>query len=596
MGTRVTRAAHRMKRTLREARRHLAGRSTSPLIASAEQAGWTCDERDRSFLAALESACARRDGVTLGVLVRKKDRGIAGIVTDSIPGARATTIRASRGTSRLHVQLAAQGPFDVLVDDTRLARARTALFRRSFLHLSDGGAYLVRAPRAGTRRLQPGETPIDAFLQDLVSLRDDESFEPDTRTGMDELALARSIGEVQGAGDHLVARKVGRSFAKLGEREANAVLRSREHPTGRVLHTVSGLVLRSRCVLRESASFRAGQMPTDFTVPDLFLRSYADADCWPGQIVTQGHLLLPDTYRHLHRKRLRNRFVDELAPRFGRPRALSDPTPLPGSYYYLDSEFRGHFGHALTEQVARFWGWAEAKQADPGLKALVAVNAERRELAPFERALFAAVGIEDSDIELIRRPVRVDRLVAATPMFVNPAYVHPEILQTWSRVGQRLGEQAPARSYPARVFCSRREQAGPGAFAGARRECRNAEELEAVFADHGFEVIHPEDYDLAAQARIFREAEVVAGYAGSALFNLIFCDSPKHVIVVSSESYTAKNEYVIASAAGHRVDIAWCAAEIPMPRGRWDTTAFNSPFSFDFDREGRFLTEVLESL
>ena len=117
-----------------------------------------------------------------------------------------------------------------------------------------------------------------------------------------------------------------------------------------------------------------------------------------------------------------------------------------------------------------------------------------------------------------------------------------------------------------------------------------------MFAGNGFEIIYPEEYDLAIQARIFREAEVVAGYAGSALFNLIFSGSPKHVIVVSSESYTAKNEYVIASAAGHRVDIAWCAAEIPMPRGHWDTRAFNSAFSFDFEREGRFLSEVLADL
>ncbi len=290
-------------------------------------------------------------------------------------------------------------------------------------------------------------------------------------------------------------------------------------------------------------------MPTDFAVPNLFLRSYADVVCWPGQMVTQGHVFLPDTYRHNQRRRLRNRFVEELAPEFGRPHGLSDPADLTGSYYYLDSEFRGHFGHALTEQVARFWGWSEAKRADAGLKALVAVNAERDELAPFETALLAAAGIEESDVELIREPVRVERLVAATPMFSNPAYVHPEILQTWSELGRRLSAQARDRDYPARVFCSRREQTGPGAFSGARRECRNGKELEEVFAGNSFEIIYPEEYDLAIQARSFGQRSW-PGSAGSALFNLIFSGSPKHVIVVSSESYTAKNEYVIASARG----------------------------------------------
>lgn len=182
-------------------------------------------------------------------------------------------------------------------------------------------------------------------------------------------------------------------------------------------------------------------------------------------------------------------------------------------------------------------------------------------------------------------------------MFGNPAYVHPEILRTWAGVGERLAADAPDRTYAQRVFCSRRPRLEvPGAFEGARRECRNGSELEMAFAAQGFEVIYTEDYAITEQARIFREADVIAGYAGSALFNLIFSDSPKHVIVVSSESYTAQNEYLIASVGGHRLDVAWCVAEIPMPEKRWDSTAFNSAFTFDFDREGRFLEKVLADL
>ncbi|MCW2818979.1 MAG: hypothetical protein JWR42_1766 [Marmoricola sp.] len=569
---------------------------TTPLEVAAVDAGWTLDEPSRRFLGALGAICDDRPGVRVGVLVGAQDRGTSAVVTAGVPGSVVSSVRAGVPAADLHVELAAAGPFDVLVDDLRAGARRAPLLRRTFWHLVDGGSYLVRARHAGVDDLSPDQESVSALVQRLEALADDPEAPKSTRREQDDLALAQGFGRVELARRHLVVRKTGESYAKLREPQASKVLELRGGRSGRVLEVVPGLHLTPRCELRESESFRAGGMPPGFDVPDLSLRSYEHAVCAPGQVAILDHLLLPDTFRHVQRKRLANRFLQELAPAFGRPTEdVADPVALPGSYYYLDSEFRGHFGHALTEQVSRFWGWAEAKRADPSLKALVGTNAGRDRLARFELDLFAAAGISEADIELIDRPVRVDRLVAATPMLGNPAYVHPEILATWRDVGRSLAAGAPDRDYPRRVFCSRREQTGPGAFTGSRRECRNGAELETLFADHGFEVIYTEDFDLAEQARIFREAEVVAGYAGSALFNLVFTEEPTHVIVVSSESYTAKNEYVIASVAGHRIDIAWCEAEIPMP-GKWNSKAFNSPFSFDFDREGVFLREVLAGL
>ncbi len=569
----------------------------TPLERAAVDHGWILDEPTCRFLVALGESLDPHPSPRVGVLVGKQDRDLAGVVRQAVPGATSTTVRGTLRAARLHAELSAAGPFDVLVDDLRAAGRRATLLRRAFWHLTDGGSYLVRARHAGVEDLGEDEETVSALVERLVALRDDPEPPGTTRRELDVVDLARAVASVDLARRHLVVHKTGVSYAKLREAQADQVLELRGGRSGRVVTTVPGLHLTPRCVLRESPSSRAGGMPDGFEVPDLSLREYAGAVCAPGQVAVQGHLLLPDTFRHVQRKRLANRFVTELAPSFGRPvEDLSDPVHLPGSYYFLDSEFRGHFGHALTEQVSRFWGWAEAKRADPSLKALVATNAGRDTLAAFETTLFAAGGIDPDDIELVDGPVRVDRLVAATPMLGNPAYVHPEILGTWRDVGRRLAAGAPDREYPRRVFCSRREQTGPGAFTGPRRECRNGAELEELFAAHGFEVVYTEDFDLSEQARMFREAEVVAGYAGSALFNLIFAEEPTHVIVVSSESYTAKNEYVISSVAGHKIDIAWCVAEIPMPEDHWDTRAFNSPFSFDHDREGVFLREVLAGL
>lgn len=433
-----------------------------------------------------------------------------------------------------------------------------------------------------------------AMLREARALKDTADA---TRAQADALALGSATGELRTQGADVLVRRVGRSWLKVSEAQADHLLDGGRRVRGRVLRTLPGETFTSRCTVRESPSPRAGRLPEELTAPSLALREYVDAVCAPGQVTTAQGLLLPDTFRHVHQRRLTNRFVEELAPGAGRPLADIDAaTPLPGTYYQLDSEFRGHFGHALTEQLSRFWGWPEAKRLHPDLKALVASNVGRNELAPFELDLFASVGIDRDDVVLIDGPVQVDRLIGATPMFGNPRYVHPAILPVWARAGAEL--EAAARGSgptPRKVFCSRRRtHRSAGAFSGVRRECHNGLEVEAMFQEHGFEVVFTEDLDLAQQARLFRNAEVVAGYAGSAMFNMVFCPRPTQVVVISSESYTARNEYLISAAVGHRLDIAWCRPDIPMG-DQWNTEAFNSAFTLDFDREGAWLRDVLTS-
>ena len=116
--------------------------------------------------------------------------------------------------------------------------------------------------------------------------------------------------------------------------------------------------------------------------------------------------------------------------------------------------------------------------------------------------------------------------------------------------GTRRGPIDPG---PLRLFCSRR----PG-----KRTCHNAAEVEALFAAHGFTVVFPEDHPLPEQARMVREADVVAGFAGSGMFQIAFAGGPKHVILVGSESYTASNEYLISSVVGHRLDLVLCRPDV----------------------------------
>ena len=52
----------------------------------------------------------------------------------------------------------------------------------------------------------------------------------------------------------------------------------------------------------------------------------------------------------------------------------------------------------------------------------------------------------------------------------------------------------------------------------------------------------------------------------------------------------------LAEVIGHRMDVVWCHADIPMPEGRFVRTAYKSAFAMDMEQEGRELTEILSSL
>jgi capsular polysaccharide biosynthesis protein len=168
-----------------------------------------------------------------------------------------------------------------------------------------------------------------------------------------------------------------------------------------------------------------------------------------------------------------------------------------------------------------------------------------------------------------------------------PAYVHPSIATTYAQVGSALAGKATPSHRPPRLFCSRR----PG-----KRTCHNAAEVEALFRAHGFTVVFPEDHPLPEQVAMVREAEVVAGFAGSGMFQIAFAGGPKHVIVVGSRSYTASNEYLISSVVGHRLDLVLCRPDVPKAGRRFDNASYQSDFTFDAGQEGRFLAEVLSEL
>lgn len=503
---------------------------------------------------------------------------------DELP--EAEVLLLPRDGSRRHVLMAERGPFDAIVDcrgrrrDSEGPRRRRRMMA-TIWHLRPGAPYVV--PDGGW---EVGDEPgaIGSFLRRAARA-------PQEQLGAERLGPDKHIKAAVKL--HLRARAVGADLVlthdrsdvlvKLREDEADAYLRA-----GPARHRIAKELPAEEPPpappFREGPTRRTPPLDRPIHRASPSLREYRDIVVAPRQIVSDGRILLPDTYRHNQARILAHDHLADLATRFAVRRSpLPDRIPtLEGTFLHLDNEVRGHFGHLLTETVGRLWTWPEALAIDPDVRVLVGATAARPQLAGYEFDLLAAAGIPRDRIVLIEEPVRVERLISGTGLFSNPEYVHPRIAETWQSLGDALAATAEPRAWPDRFFVSRRI---------AKRACVNGAEVEAIFADHGFEIVFPEDYSLGEQVELFRSGQVIAGYAGSGMFQTMFVSRPLHVIQIASRVYRPRNEYLIAAVHGHRLDAVVCEPQPYAGKKR-----IQAPFRYDERREGPFLRGILDEL
>jgi hypothetical protein len=329
----------------------------------------------------------------------------------------------------------------------------------------------------------------------------------------------------------------------------------------------------------------AERLSSTIDVGELVCTVYEDVLCAPRQVAVVERLLLPTSYflpgRSSRRTRGMNYFGSDYS---GLPASDVEPARLPGTYYHLDNQIAGHYGHVITHDLSKLWAWDTALAAYPDVKVLVSPGVETGEVPRYTYELLAAFGIGRERIHVITGPVRAERLITATQAFQQPNFLSPVARDVWARVSAGLLPLAGSYPLPERVFVARR--------AGTRRQCLNSNEVERKFRRAGFVTVYPEDLSLPDQVRLFSSVPVVAGYAGSGLINTVFSSGPATRIVLASKSYWATNEFHIAAVYGGDLHYFWCD---PVPSDG-ATGQFHSDFVFDVRRDGPALGELLQSL
>jgi len=460
-------------------------------------------------------------------------------------------------------------PFDLIIDACDSRQGRLRRFRAAYYLLREGGTYLVAD---GASELGSGRR-FGRYLAAVQREAGDAAALDISSVSQAELELLRPrLGPVVADGrDLLITSHVYDALLALNEPQTNAYLAEHED-VGRVLEVHPAGPAPQPPTYSEGPRVRQPNMQRRIGTCEISLREYRDVIVDRRQLVSDGRAVFAESFRRHSAQELKNRRLMQLEG--NKVRVLPEPWPdklkhLGGTYLHLDDEFRGHFGHLLTETLSRIWAWPKALDLDPDCRVLVGATPKRPTVGEYEYQIYEAAGIPRDRIVLIDEPVSVERLISGTPLFSNPHYVMSGMKQAWDVAGDHLAAQATSSDWPERIFASRRP--------GSKRGCRNTTDVEALFAEFGFATIYPEDFSLGDQVAMFRAAEAVAGFGGSGIFQIALVPEARRVITVTHEAYRARNEYFIAAVRGHRLDAVTCRADNPRD--------FHSTFLFDAEDE-----------
>lgn len=257
----------------------------------------------------------------------------------------------------------------------------------------------------------------------------------------------------------------------------------------------------------------------------------------PGGVATPDGWLLRESIAEL---------LAEPAPPAGFVAAGADGWAMPaasrhigGPALLLKRPYWRNYGHFLVDAAALAALVARAGPPPPGCRLVIG-----RHPQPQGRAvMLAALARIVPGLETLEHPDEevwaFEALHYVTPVHVPPASKHPEAL-----IGLRaaLLRDAPDPDRPRRLFVTR----------GAEwsRRLVNEAELVRLAAARGYEVAHPPDLDLLAQARLFRAATHVVGVKGAALTNLLFCAPGASCLALSPGDFVDPFFLDLAAHAG----------------------------------------------
>lgn len=190
-----------------------------------------------------------------------------------------------------------------------------------------------------------------------------------------------------------------------------------------------------------------------------------------------------------------------------------------------------HYGHFICSSLSRLW--LIARDGLAGRRIVFHATANiRQELAShrYFREFLGALGLNLSNIVVLQRPTRLDRLIIPRPSFLEQNYVSREYARVVGAIGRALGGEVEVRRR-APVYLTK-----TGLADGVTRP-KDETLIEDRLRRGGVEIVRPETLDLPNQIRLFSDRRVVAGFIGSQFHTSAFAPRPapsRNVLLTAS--------------------------------------------------------------
>ena len=246
-----------------------------------------------------------------------------------------------------------------------------------------------------------------------------------------------------------------------------------------------------------------------------------------------------------------------------RPEAVPNDVLRLSGRTFFGGHLRNAFGHFLLEVFPRFWPDIPYAAFDHVLFYSTRVGVPSP-VEPYAADLLNALGVDPkSSVHMPDRPVLCEDLTITTAPFVLKRAVHPAFLDPFERAHRSYAREADAGPItPRRLYLSRSR------LPDRKRGAANEEDVEALMARAGFEVVHPQEMSIAAQALAVGSAAAIAGCDGSALHLAAF--ARPGTVLLSIDARPVPNQFMIDRVRGlDAVHVLASGAELSNRMGSW---------------------------
>lgn len=305
-------------------------------------------------------------------------------------------------------------------------------------------------------------------------------------------------------------------------------------------------------------SFSKKEFPNACTSKEFYLASINNALCLKNQaIVYKDKFILPDSFRHYrfippHKSLL----YDAASNRFNTNEKLSKVIWHPGDSVFLSGEISQAFGHFLLEVVSRLW----ITQFIDTSQFTFIMNPH--DTHRWQLDILKALGIRPKQIIYLNHPIRCERLHIPVQAFVLRKYTSTFAYDTWKRIGDFYDVGVG----PKKIYVSRSK------LETKRRQLLNEIEVEKVFSSHGFSIIHPQELSVSKQINLFRNATIIAGPSGSAMYNSVFQKEHTKKLILTPRKFLKISDVLINTSTKGQLNYFFGETvdeSIPVQRANW---------------------------